>query len=65
VPAIAGLHSCRSAGEMLESLHSEVKKLGLKRFHNFRDSGLEEVEYRECLDRLAQLRECYNEEFDI
>ncbi|XP_069672251.1 protein misato homolog 1 [Periplaneta americana] len=65
VPAISGLHSCRSAGTMLESLHSEVSKLQFKRFHHFRNSGLEEDEYRECLDHLALLRECYNEEFDV
>lgn len=65
VPAIAGIHSCRSAGEMLEALHSDVRKLKLKRFHNFCNSGLEEDEYRECLDHLANLRECYHEEFDI
>jgi hypothetical protein len=65
VPAIAGLHSCRSAGEMLEALNLEVNKLQLKRFHHFCNSGLEEDEYRECLDHLALLRECYNEEFDV
>ena len=65
VPAIAGLHSCRSVGEMLEALHLEVKKLQLKRFHYFCNSGLEEDEYQTCLDGLALLRECYHEEFDV
>jgi hypothetical protein len=65
VPAIAGLHSCRSAGEMLEALHLEVSKLQLKRFHHFCNSGLEEDEYQECLHHLALLRDCYHEEFDV
>jgi hypothetical protein len=65
MPAIAGLHSCRSVGDMLEALHLEVNNLQLKRFHYFYNSGLEEDEYQECLDHLALLRECYHEEFDV
>ncbi|KDR19639.1 protein misato homolog 1 isoform X2 [Zootermopsis nevadensis] len=65
VPAIAGLHSCRSVGDMLAALNMEVRKLQLKRFHCFCNSGLEEDEYEECLNHLALLRECYNEEFDV
>ncbi|PSN51241.1 Protein misato [Blattella germanica] len=65
VPAIAGIHSCRSTGDMLDSLHKEVSRLQLKRFHQFKNAGLEEDEYRDCLHQLADLRECYSEEFDV
>ncbi|XP_071447231.1 protein misato homolog 1 [Hetaerina americana] len=65
IPVIAGLHSCRSVGTMLESLHSEAARLRINKLHGFGEAGLEEDEYKECIAQLADFRECYHEEFDV
>lgn len=65
VPVIAGLHSSRSVGDMLESLHTQVTKLKLKSFHQFRSSGLENDEFLASLESLLDFRECYHEEFNV
>lgn len=65
VPVLSGLHSSNSVGTMLESLHLEASKLRLQRLHQFRNSGLEEDEFKECMNHLLERRECYNEEFDV
>ncbi|XP_047117531.1 protein misato [Schistocerca piceifrons] len=65
VPALAGLHSTKGVGTMLESLHTEASRLHMTRMHQFRSSGLEDDEYNECLSALLELRDCYREEFDV
>ncbi|XP_067002875.2 protein misato homolog 1 isoform X2 [Anabrus simplex] len=65
VPAIAGIHSSSSVGSMLESLLTEVDKLKIRKFPQYSAAGLEEDEYRETIEQLLQLRECYHEEFDV
>lgn len=65
VPVLSGLHSSNSVGTMLESLHLEASKLRLQRLHQFQNSGLEEDEFKECMNHLLERRECYNEEFDV
>lgn len=65
VPALAGLHSGSPIGNMLESLHTESSKIKYKRFHQFIDSGLDADEFSECLDKLFEIRECYEDNYNI
>lgn len=65
VPVLAGLHSGESVGQMLESLHTETKKIKFKKFHQFISDGIEYDEYVECLDSLFELRENYEDNYMI
>lgn len=63
VPVLAGLHSGSGLGDMLESLHTEARKIKFARFQAFRTAGLEADEFSEALDRLFDLRECYDDNY--
>ncbi|XP_029645942.1 protein misato homolog 1 [Octopus sinensis] len=61
VPAMSSLQSTKDSGEMVGMLYEEAKKVNLKRFHRFLAAGLEEDEFKECLNELANLSENYCE----
>lgn len=58
---MAGLHSTKEIGSMLESLHKTVYKFNINKFFKF---NVDEDEYRESLEQLKQLKDCYEENFD-
>lgn len=60
IPVLAGFHSGTEIGEMLESLHTEAKKLKIARFHQF---TLERDEYEETLDDILSFRENYEDSY--
>lgn len=62
VPVLAGLHSGTELGEMLESLHSEARKLKIARFHQF---TIERDEYEECLNDILTFKEEYEDSYLI
>ncbi|GAB1607555.1 protein misato homolog 1-like [Argonauta hians] len=61
VPTITSLQSCSQSGHMISQLYEEAKKVQLKRFHRFLSAGLEEEEFKDCLDELANLAENYSD----
>ncbi|XP_003707902.1 misato mitochondrial distribution and morphology regulator [Megachile rotundata] len=64
VPVMAGLHSGSSLGKMYESLHELLSKIkSIKKFHAFTESGLEEDEFKECLDHLLDCKENYEDHY--
>lgn len=65
VPVMAGLHSGTGLSEMYESLHKQLSRVrSIKKFHAFTDSGLEEDEFKECLDHLLDCKEAYKDHYD-
>lgn len=46
---------------MFESLHSQAKRIKYRRLHQFKEAGLEEDEFNNCLDKLIDLKECYDD----
>lgn len=64
VPLLAGLHSDSNIGDMLESLHSAARRIRIEKLHRFKECGLEQDDYKECLDRLFDFRECYEDSYD-
>lgn len=59
---MAGLHSGSSLSAMYESLHNQVSRIrSIKKFHAFTESGLEEDEFKECLNHLLDCKENYEE----
>lgn len=65
VGVISGLHSTPSVGTMLQSLHSETKKVNMRTLNTFSSSTLESTELSEVLEQLLCLSECYSEHIDI
>ncbi|KAK5649088.1 hypothetical protein RI129_003980 [Pyrocoelia pectoralis] len=59
VPILAGLHSGLEVGTMLESLHTEAKRIKHPHKQQFITEGLEELELSESLNKLLELKECY------
>ncbi|CAK9805721.1 Protein misato [Anthophora quadrimaculata] len=64
VPIMAGLHSGSSLSAMYESLHEQLSKIrSIKKFHAFTESGLEEDEFKECLNHLLDCKENYEDQY--
>ncbi|KAI4466956.1 mitochondrial distribution regulator misato [Holotrichia oblita] len=63
IPILAGLHSCNEISATIESLHTEAKKIKVERLPQFTSTGLEKDEYKECLEKLLDLKECYEENY--
>ncbi|KAK9883944.1 hypothetical protein WA026_004884 [Henosepilachna vigintioctopunctata] len=63
IPVLAGLHNGAGVGDMLESLHVEMKKLKFGKFHQFKVAGLEVDDFVECLDSLFEFRERYEDNY--
>lgn len=59
IPVIAGCHSGSAIGEMLEKLHRDASRIKLGRFKEFESAGLENDAYNESMEKLLELRECY------
>ncbi|XP_022907256.2 protein misato [Onthophagus taurus] len=58
---LAGLHSGNDVGNIIDSLLKDVKKLNFKRFHQFIDSGVEVDDFKECIDKLMDFKDCYED----
>ena len=64
VPVMAGLHSGNTLGTMYESLHVQLSKIrSIKKFYAFMESGLEEDEFKECLNHLLDCKENYEDHY--
>lgn len=64
VAVMAGLHSGSTLSGMYESLHHHLSRVrSIKKFHAFTDSGLEEDEFKECLDHLLDCKENYEDHY--
>ncbi|XP_077989542.1 protein misato homolog 1-like [Glandiceps talaboti] len=59
VPMMTALQSTSCMQNLLNSLYKEGKKLNIKKFHQYLDSGLEVDDYTESLCNLQELSECY------
>ncbi|XP_061710015.1 protein misato [Cydia pomonella] len=64
-PVIAGYHNGNFLTDMLEKLHREVSRVKFAKLHKFREEGLEASEYQETLDRLAEFKDNYEDNFEL
>lgn len=62
---LAGLHSGSEIGEMLESLHTEARRIKIGRFYQFTSGSFHKDDFEECLDNLFTLRENYEDSYLI
>lgn len=62
VPVMAGLHNGSEIASTLDSLHIEAVKIKYKRLHQFNNTGMEFDDFKESLEKLLELKECYEED---
>nr|CAH7759359.1 unnamed protein product [Callosobruchus chinensis] len=67
ISTVSGLHNCPEVGNMLESLHTETRRIRISRLHQFTNEGggIEKDDFEECLDNLFTLRENYENNYVI
>lgn len=63
IPVLSGLHSGADIGKTINSLHKEASKIKWKRFQQFTTGGLENDEVRDSLEKLLELKECYEDNY--
>ncbi|XP_063924432.1 protein misato-like [Zophobas morio] len=63
VNVLAGLHSGKFVGNMFDVLVKDLEKIKYKRFHQFVSEGVENDQFRECFDRILDLRDCYEDNY--
>ncbi|CAE1330132.1 Protein misato homolog 1 [Acanthosepion pharaonis] len=61
IPVMSCIQSTKESGKMVGELYEEAKKINIKRFHRFLSTGLEEDEFKETLNELANLSENYDD----
>lgn len=61
IPLISGLHSDGGIGKVIDELHTTAKKVKFNRYHSFKENGLESDDYKECMERLLDFRDCYDD----
>ncbi|CAG9560631.1 unnamed protein product [Danaus chrysippus] len=64
-PVIAGLHNGNFMADMIEKLHRDVSRIKFSKLHKFGNEGLEYGDYKECLDRIAEFKDNYEDNFEL
>lgn len=65
VPVIAGLHNGNFMYDTMNSLSVEAKRIKLGRFHKFKEEGLEQDDFTECLDRFKEFQDNYKDSYEL
>lgn len=64
-PVVAGYHNGNFISDMLEKLHREVSRIKFAKLHKFKQEGFESSEYSDSLDRLAEFKDNYEDDFEL
>lgn len=64
-PVLATVQVSNDLANTLESLHREASRVKIARIHRFKESGLEADELVECLDKLLEFKDNYEEGFEL
>ncbi|XP_053666113.1 protein misato [Anopheles marshallii] len=64
-PALAAIQSSSDLGDGLNALHREVSRIRLPKIPRFAECGLEEVDYKESIERLLEFKENYDENYEL
>lgn len=62
-PMIAGIHSCKDVGRMLDSLLNSVKAVNVKKFNLVPDMDFDE--YNECLEKVYSMCHGYDSDMEF
>ncbi|XP_050342835.1 protein misato [Nymphalis io] len=64
-PVIAGYHNGNFMADMIEKLHRDVNRIKFAKLHKFQQEGLEYGDYTESLNRLAEFKDNYEDNFEL
>uniref|UniRef100_A0A182JZ12 Protein misato n=1 Tax=Anopheles christyi TaxID=43041 RepID=A0A182JZ12_9DIPT len=63
--ALAAIQSSSDLGDGLDALHREVSRIRLAKIPRFAECGLEEVDYKEHIEKLLEFKENYDENYEL
>uniref|UniRef100_A0A2A4JBH0 Misato Segment II tubulin-like domain-containing protein n=1 Tax=Heliothis virescens TaxID=7102 RepID=A0A2A4JBH0_HELVI len=62
---VAGYHNGNFLSDMIEKLHRETSRIKFAKLHKFKQEGFEAAEYSESLDKLAEFKDNYEDDFEL
>ncbi|XP_047507186.1 protein misato [Pieris napi] len=62
---ISGYHNGNFMADMIEKLHREVGRIKFSKLHKFEQEGLELIDYQESLNKLAEFKDNYEDDFEL
>ncbi|XP_028159255.1 protein misato [Ostrinia furnacalis] len=62
---VAGYHNGNFMADTIEKVHREVSRIQFAKLHKFRQEGLEAADYKESLDKLAEFKDNYEDDFEL
>ncbi|KAJ8731844.1 hypothetical protein PYW08_014574 [Mythimna loreyi] len=62
---VAGYHNGNFLSDMIEKLHRETSRIKFSKLHKFNQEGFEAAEYSETLDKLAEFKDNYEDDFEL
>ncbi|XP_063704556.1 protein misato [Culicoides brevitarsis] len=65
MPVMATVQVSSALSNTLEALHRDTKRIKFAKIHRFKESGMENDEYEESLERLLSFKENYDEGFEL
>lgn len=65
VPMMTSMQSSPDTAVLLNTLHSDAKKLNIRKHTRFLEAGLEEDDYQEILQDFVSLEKCYSPRSDM
>lgn len=65
IPVIAAYHNGNFMENMIEKLHREAGRIKFAKLHKFKAEGLEEFEWKESLDSMAEFKNNYEEDYEL
>lgn len=63
--AVAGYHNGNFLSDVIEKLHRETSRIKFSKLHKFNQEGFEASEYSESLDKLAEFKDNYEDDFEL
>lgn len=65
IPVLATAQCSNELADTLETLHREAKRIKVARIHRFKETGLENDEYEENLEKILEFKENYDDCFEL
>jgi hypothetical protein len=65
VPVIAGLHNGNFMYDTMNSLNVEARRIKLGKLYKFKQEGLEQDDFTECLDKLNEFQDNYKDSYEL
>lgn len=65
VPTLAVAQVSSEISDIIESLHREAKRIKVMKIHRFKETGLEEDEMIEILEKLLEFKDNYDDNFEL